>query len=264
MEKKGVKFLSILLLSLFIASIFLSSLSFVSAQSNSNNQIKQFIDSAAGNFGSVFTQWSTGEGVRANVAKIFLLVMIWLIVFLIMNSVFGTYSPVIMNLLSFIVAFLATAYITPAEFFGILQSYSALGLTIASLVPFAILLTLTYRAASADRGQVQLILLQLLAWVFFVVYLFYKVVLYIYNVYYDIPIPGDPSGATLLISSALLIIAALLVAFNGRIVRTITRRFVLAQAESADSIAERAARYERSQARAARTITGGRGRTGGP
>ncbi len=76
--------------------------------------------------------------------------------------------------ISFIVAFLATFYIAPAEVYGILQSYTALGITLTSVVPFIIILLFMYKLAE-DPKPAKIIMMRLVG-VFFAVFLIYRLV----------------------------------------------------------------------------------------
>jgi hypothetical protein len=165
MRKREIK---LMLLSLIAFLFVFSSIAFVFAAESWQNIM-------AGSFSDFFTSsgWESGN-IPSNVAKIFFFVIIGLVIFLILNPIFGGKHTGIMLILSGAISFLATAYITPDEIYSILISYTALGLTITTLIPIAILLGLSFRAATASEGQTILILLQWVAWILFSIYSIYR------------------------------------------------------------------------------------------
>jgi hypothetical protein len=272
MKKESRQILGITLMSVMIISFVLLSINFVSAQATTTNAsitvtFSQFINGISGNFNDFFKDWVSGTGISDNMAKVFLLIMLWLILIMIFSGIFGGYNQLVVNSLALIVSFLATAYITPSEFFAVLQSYSALGLTLASLVPFAVLLGLSYRAATTMRGQVQLIMLQFLGWLFFTLYSLYKLVLY-FVVVYNAPSSGPTSlpanlEVILVILGLVALFSFIMVVFNKRIIQAIVKQFNASEMESVKSIAKRSAEYQKIQADAAERLTG-KGSHGSP
>ena len=236
--------LIILLLSSFL-SIFILNMHFVSAQ-----EPETLGKAVAGAFSDFFSNWATGTGISDNAAKILFLIMIALILFLIFNGLFSDYNQTIVVALSIIVAFLATAYITPAEIFQLIQSYTALGLTLGSLVPFAVLLALSYRAATAASGGVQLWMLQKFAWIFFALYSLYKLISYPFisngitnweefrSVGLNYLIQTNPTTIILLFVT---IIACIMAIFDRFMLRWIARSYLLYAGDSAQHRAAAAA-----------------------
>lgn len=209
-----------------------------------------------GNFGGDFFKvWVAGEGFNnESIAKIFLLILIWLILILVFDGIFAGQRLLIINALAFIIAFLATAYITPGEFFAILQSYSALGLTLASLIPFAVLLMLTYRAAESTSGKPQLIILQWFGWIFFTLYSLYKIIILAYNKGSWTIQPDQ--FITLFILTLVTLLAGFMMIFNNKLTRWLTRKFINAEGEAAEAEALRAIKGARNLAKVQRGLAG--------
>lgn len=243
MEKRknviGLLFLSFIIFSLIFTSVL------VIAQNTSGEGLKVI----AGSFSNFFskTGWTAGN-MEPNVAKIFFFIMVALVVYLIIGSLFPN-QQVIMLILSAVISFLATAYIAPDEVYSILISYTALGLTITTLVPLAILMGLTYRATSATKGQVQLIMLQWLAWVLFAVYSLYRFI-------YDWGWGKEGSATMNGIILATTILAACFAVFNKQITRMIMKRFTESQTEAAEQMLTEVWDTRRAEREAARRATG--------
>ncbi|MEM3091833.1 MAG: hypothetical protein QXD05_01745 [Candidatus Pacearchaeota archaeon] len=102
-------------------------------------------------------------------AKILLIILLTLIVFVIMDSMpfFESASGGIKFLFSIIVSLLATLYITPEEVRVVLVSYGSLGIALTTFIPFLVLLAFSYRWIDKGYGVIWLIPL----WVLFFVVL---------------------------------------------------------------------------------------------
>ena len=113
MKKEKINLLFfVFFVSLLIVS-FLSSN--VNAQTNAEPKpTKKALDTLGGAFSDFFssTGWSDAN-MAPNVAKIFFFIMIALIVYLILSNFFKHFNNQIVFVISVIVAFLSTAYITP-------------------------------------------------------------------------------------------------------------------------------------------------------
>jgi hypothetical protein len=127
---------------------------------------------------SLFAQWSAGQ-LDVNIAK-------YLFFFMLAGLIWGALSfakfppnTFFQAIIALPVAFLATAYITPAEVFTILQSYTAMGITLTFILPFIIMLFVSAMLLSNERlnqMSVPKILLEFFLWIFFTVILGYKLV----------------------------------------------------------------------------------------
>lgn len=206
----------------------------------------------AGTFSDFFSEsgW-TGGNMSANIAKIFFFVMIALVIYLVIGSIFP-HQQIIMMILSALISFLATAYITPDEVYSLLISYTALGLTITTLIPLLILFGLTYKAVTATEGQVQLIMVQWFAWILFAAYSFYR---FIYDFFWGKE--GSTFMNFMLLGTA--IVAAVMAVFDKPIRKILARRFIEAETVAAEQMLDEVWDVRRAERNAARRATGAGG-----
>src|SRR3989344_1833795 len=123
MKKRAVV---LFVLALLFVSVLITS--FVSAQTEPQGPGTLIKDA----FNSLFdsTGWKDAN-LAPNVAKIFFLIMVTLIIYLVLENIFPTSSETplknrgLVFIISFIVAFLSTAYLTPEDIYALLGSYSA-------------------------------------------------------------------------------------------------------------------------------------------
>ena len=136
MHKKQVLFLgivSLLFLSFFIGVVSAAGFSL----SNSSTWGSALSTS--------LTKWATsGEGLDGALLKILFFILIAILVF----GVLGTTGIVTGNganwAIIIIVSFIATAYITPQQFYALGVEYSALGLSLSAILQFLILAFFTF------------------------------------------------------------------------------------------------------------------------
>ena len=159
--KKETKLFALIFIGLFVISIFAAS--FASAQ----EPIKDF-------FIKLFGTARTGSGTLE-------LAGIKFLVFLLLTFVIYSIVSIIPVLgeketlawpIALIVAFLSTFYIAPGEIFGILQTYTALGLTLTAIIPFMIILAFAWKIA--EKPTPANLLIQKLTLVFFAAFLVYR------------------------------------------------------------------------------------------
>lgn len=203
----------------------------------------------AGTFTDLFNGASWLTSTSANVAKIFFFLMIAIVVYLVIGNIFGKSNQILMFVLSLIISFLATAYITPDEVYSILNSYSALGLTITSMIPLAVLMGLTYRAATAKEGQAQLIMLQWFAWILFGLYSIYR---FVYDWFWAKEGSGFVNGIILITT----IIAVLVAVFNKQLIRMLVHQYVTSTKAAAEETMDLATDFLGESARAQRRLGG--------
>src|SRR3989344_4963596 len=188
-------------------------------------------ESLGDTFKNFFTEASwTKENAGVNVAKIFFFLIVSIAIYLIIGSFFPK-GKFLMFFLSLLIGFLATAYIAPNEIYSLLSSYTALGLTITTLIPIAILFGLTYRAATAAEGQPQLAMFQWFAWILFAIYSLYRFI-------YDWAVGkegGQIMNVILLVTAAGALVMSL-PKFNQWIIKIISRKYIksLSDAEKAE------------------------------
>ena len=222
--KKEYKFLALSILSLFILNIL--AITPASAQGTP-------IEKLSTTFLDLFKSWEQGV-ISANVAKIIFFVMVTLLIMLVLGGIFTGWNQTIVIIISALVGFLATAYITPSEVYSLLSSYSALGLTLTTLIPLLILSGLTYQAATATKGNVQMIMMQYLAWIVFFVYSLYRFI-------YDWGWAKEGSGAVNGIILGTTIIALIITLANKQIRTWLIRSHIEALKEAAGKKSEEAA-----------------------
>ncbi|MBW6442771.1 hypothetical protein K0A97_03275 [Patescibacteria group bacterium] len=171
--------------------------------------------------GDMFTDWSSGS-LDVTIAKY----LFWIIVAMLVTAAlsFARFPPngFIQFILGIIVSFLATAYITPDEVFVVLTSYTALGLTLVSILPFVIIIFFSAMLLSNENINdlsIGRIMMQIMLWLFFIGFLIYKLV------------AGYTGGEEMSLGARIVLFAVLglsglILVFNRRF-RTWIRRFGL-------------------------------------
>lgn len=204
--KKSMKFLAFLILGLFAVSMFAG---IVSAKfGDTGLSLPQFIK-----------DWQLGN-LDPGFAKLGMFVIICIFIILIIENMFpngGNYNIAV----SVIVAFLATAYITPQEVLSLMLSYTALGLTITTLIPLILLFGLTYQAAQ-PKSHMGLVMLQWFAWILYLIYTMYKV----FSAWGS---QQTYSGMVAIIIFGSAIAAFLVTVFNRQILHMIAKRIMGAE-----------------------------------
>ena len=210
--KRDDKLFVALAISVFLISAFL--LSFINNSVVTGNAITGKITT---NFISdLFTNWGAGQ-LDLNIAKyLFLLMLTGLIWGALSFAKFPKYV-IFQGLIAIPIAFLATAYITPEEVFTILQSYTALGITLTFVLPFMIMIFVSAMLVSSEKSfsmSPAKILLEIFLWLFFVAILGYKIV-------FGLVTGSMPFGLNLTIgiTLAVFIISSFILFFNKRFVK---------------------------------------------
>jgi len=162
MEERGKRIFGLLLISILFASILISSIGVVSAEASTITE----------SFTSIFDKeaWSSTGDFSVSIAKILFFILIGIFIYIVIGGIFEGHG-FLMFIFSFILAFLATAYIAPTEIYSLINSYTALGLTLTTLFPLLVLLAFTVKAAkNTSGGRVGLILFQQLMWILYFLY----------------------------------------------------------------------------------------------
>jgi hypothetical protein len=135
-----------------------------------------------------FTKWNTGN-LDINISKYLFWITIMLLIFSALKFAnFPSFPKAdgksgggfLQFILALVVSFLATAFITPEEVFVMLTSYSALGLTLGSILPFVIIMFFSAMLVSNESirgmsiGKMMLEVVIWFMWVGFLVYRFIK------------------------------------------------------------------------------------------
>jgi len=175
------KFIAIVIVAFFVFAIALNFVSISDTASITGHPIK-------GDFVSnLFTNWDTGS-VDVNIAKYLMFFIVILFIFSILNITGIPPYAGIQWLLSILVSFLAVAYITPAEVFSVLTTYTALGLALTSFLPFLIMVLASASILSpikksgnkvkvvTSKITVGKIFFVILLWIMFTGFLIYKLI----------------------------------------------------------------------------------------
>ncbi len=137
--------------------------------------------------------WEDGSFKDLVLVKYLVLILVWMVVWSILGHFPGLKNlfkgdgtaenrgfPILGAIFSFIIAFLALAYITPSELEGIMASYAGLGFTIGALLPAIIIMAWTFDIASTNAGEsdvrkkVSSNVLVILIWTLFGVFTLFK------------------------------------------------------------------------------------------
>jgi hypothetical protein len=145
---------------------------------------------------------------------IFLMTAVILYVLLTMAEITG--GGGIALLISIPAAFILTAYVTPDSVLGIIRSYNTLPLTIATILPLAVLFLATYVAVRKGSKS-----MMTFAWLFWLVYFFYNIMIwgvYLYNQYWHLQWPFDPEALAQMVNFPELAYNDSNVLINGAVV----------------------------------------------
>ena len=147
MQKKrylDISFNKILLIfSILIIAINLINSAYTVSVPTSNYAPTKSFDFSIKFIEDFINSWQSGQGIDLVVVKWLFLILIAALIFSILTNLSFPENSFIRIITSIIISFLATFLITPDELFGILISYSALGITISLFFVIAILLFLT-------------------------------------------------------------------------------------------------------------------------
>lgn len=128
---------------------------------------------AGGFIAGMFAEWERGN-IDINIAKYLLFWILFILIFGILTL--GKFSKATWRvLLALPVSFLAVAYLTPAEVFLILTSYTSLGITLSVVLPFLIMIFGTSMLAQG-KPTVMKIVLMVFSWALFTVIMAYKLI----------------------------------------------------------------------------------------
>lgn len=194
---------SIVAIALFVASLLALGITGIGDASVTGNQI------FGGDEGSSQDQNTVSVGGQEfpfnptgmDITKLIFYVIVILAIFTILNMTGIPEYKSLQWVFSILVGFLAVGYIAPAEIFAVLSTYSALGLTIMSIIPFVVMVLFSaailspYKriedlgaegqetkkwVAAPGRVTVGKVVLVQMAWAFYTLFLAYKVIYSIY------------------------------------------------------------------------------------
>lgn len=157
-KKSGVMIFATLLILSFFASVALAAEPF--------NTIRNTINI-----------WSSGGGLGNSVDKLFIGIIIFLLITAVLTAIptLEKQKGIVM-IIGAIIAIIATSRFTTDEVLGIVTSYTALGLAISVLLPFIVMVGLTYNAVRS--GDATLSVLSKFAWLLFAIFSGYRFLIF--------------------------------------------------------------------------------------
>ena len=161
--------------------IFAFALAFVNVPQNSSSTGRAIGEESSGKTGILadfFTNWEAGN-LDTNIAKYLLFFMLLILITSILNFAKFPEKGFLQFLIALPVAFLASAYLVPAEVLTILQSYETLGIVLSFILPFVILLFFSAMLVTNEKIKhmsMPKIMLEVFLWLFFIVVLGYKII----------------------------------------------------------------------------------------
>ena len=167
MQKRS--WLGLFVLSLLIVGMFVGFSGVASAQNGGTAKEAIF-----GPVFDMFSGWQKGE-LDVSIAKYAFWILLTLIIFSIVSLIpfLEKQSYQLRTVVSFIIAFLATAYLTPSDIYTMLVSYGALGIVLGAGLPFIILL---YSSIELNKSGAGGKILSKLLWVAFILFLVWKLI----------------------------------------------------------------------------------------
>jgi len=136
--------------------------------------------SSAGPFDPVkdmFSSWEDGD-LSVNVAKYLFLFLIAIVLFNVLEFVpiVGGKAPGRRWVVSFVVAFLGTAYLSTSDVYTMLAGYGALGMVVGGILPFIILMYFSTHLAKGGKKNRGGQLFAKFMWFVFIIFLVWKLV----------------------------------------------------------------------------------------
>lgn len=204
------------LILVFVGLIFLFSLlpNFASAE-DWETPLQKSSNTLAGKMWEPIKGFFAGTGDLTGGGEFIIKVFIWFLVFTIIFGV-SEFIPGLAdkNWLQFffatIVSLLSVIYITPSELVVIMSTYTALAMTITTIIPLLILIGMSIKIMSSSDFSFMNVIVVKFLWVTYGLWLIYKV--------FTLRIAGDAAGGwPLLVFLASLLITALFVFFDSKI-----------------------------------------------
>lgn len=156
----------------------------------------------------LFTSWSAGD-FDVNIAKYLLWIMLTLLLFSIFTSVSFPPNFFVRWLIAIPIAFLSIAYVTPSEILSIINTYSALGITLSVILPFFIVLFFSAALMSVKKIKeltAGRILAEVAVWMLFTAFLIYKLIAGMFA--------GSSFGINMIIIGFTALVSLMIVMFN--------------------------------------------------
>lgn len=162
-------------ISLFL--IFTFALAFVNSPQNTSVTGKQVNEGGTTTF--IKDMFSKTGDLDMKIAKYLFFFMLLILIFSVLNFAKFPEKGILQFLIALPVAFLASAYLVPAEILTILQSYETLGIVLSFILPFVILIFFSAMLVSNEKVKqmsMPKIMLEVILWFFFMVVLGYKII----------------------------------------------------------------------------------------
>src|SRR3989344_3343048 len=150
--KKEHRNLFLLIIPIFIILFFISLVSAQDTENTAKEIVKKVTNSGEEIFNKVFGITLTGEPIWELAVTKFLLML------LIFSIVYGIADILVLDttdmkttlkvIFSVVVSYLSVIYLAPAEIYAALSGWGAMAVTITAIVPFAVILTLSWKLAS--------------------------------------------------------------------------------------------------------------------
>ena len=189
----------------------------------------------------LFTNFQ-GGGLSENVAKYLFFILLTVLVWSVVDTSGFVDNYIIKWVISLIIGFLGTAYLTPTDIWVLLASYEALGLTLLFILPSLILVFFTYRVAFV--GGAAGVIAQHIIWFVYFIFLCWKFVTGITS--------GkiSPNNSITWVFVGILLLAGFVAIFNKLFIKWFTKEVLEAQSEAAGKVLKRAVALRKMEAEA--------------
>ncbi len=158
-----------------------------------------------------FAKWSGGN-LDVNIAKWLVFITVTMLLTSVLAFAGFPPYPALQFFMGLIISFLATAYITPEEVFVMLTSYTALGLTIGSIMPFVVMIFTSAMLVSSPKLKGMTagkLVLEVALWFLWCGFLVYKLIMIWVNQGFETLLRGGG-----LVMGAVFIASVLILIFN--------------------------------------------------
>lgn len=163
---------------------------------------------------NMFADWSSGN-MDINISKYLFWIMLSILIYSILTSASFPEKPFLRWLLAIPISFLSIAFITPDDLFGIMTSYTALGLTLTIVLPFMVMFYFNTMLLTDNKLTVGKILFQRFLWILFSAFLIYRMIILFSTEGMKL------SGAVVAITIGAFAISALITLFNSKYMKLV-------------------------------------------
>ncbi len=172
-NSKNQKFLAVAVIAVFL--IFAIALAFVNVSVNESSVTGAVVTGlGGGNFGNFLQKWMDGS-MDPTIIKYMFFIILTVLIYSIFSSASWPTKAGARWLIAIPVAFVAIAFLTPAQLYAALTTYGALALTLIVVLPFAIIVLFSSQILQG-KLSVPKILFQLIIWYFYLAFLIYLLI----------------------------------------------------------------------------------------